>query len=373
MIARTRLTKKSHPLMQWWKSIDKISFFSFIIIALLGLVILSSASAGMAPRLKVNSMYFVQKQALFMIPAILIICGTSILSPKYLKRIAVALFIASIVGIIMTIFSSTGVKGAKRWLFIGSYSIQPSELLKPSLAIIFAGLLANKEKTRKMQGFYISLGLIALVALLMYLQPDVGMLLIICAMWGCQIWTAGVNLKWFFILGLTGVSGIVGAYFTLPHVSSRIDRFLGWGDSIDTYQVDKARDAFFNGGFLGQGLGDGQFKYQIPDAHTDFIFAVIGEELGAIFCLSILIIYSLIIYSSFGKLYSKQDRFALIAGTGLITVFALQVVINMSVALNLLPTTGMTLPFISYGGSSAMSLSMLLGGILCLTKKDKKV
>lgn len=372
MIARTRLTKKSHPLMRWWKSIDKVTFFCFTIISLLGLIILSSASAGMAPRLNVNSMYFVQKQAMFMIPAVAIIFGMSFLNPKYLKPIALALFLAAVIGIIATIFSSTGVKGAKRWLFIAGFSIQPSELLKPSLAIIFAGLLANKEQSRKMQGFYISLGIMLILAILMYLQPDVGMLLIVGAMWACQIWTAGINMKWVFSLGFSFIAVIFGAYFALPHVASRIDRFLGWGESIDTYQVDKAQEAFLNGGFFGQGLGNGNFKYLLPDAHTDFIFAVIGEELGALFCLAILIIYSLIIYISFAKLYKKQDRFSLIAGSGLISVFALQVIINMSVALNLLPTTGMTLPFISYGGSSLMSLSMLLGSILCLTKKDSK-
>ncbi|MCP4356111.1 MAG: FtsW/RodA/SpoVE family cell cycle protein [Proteobacteria bacterium] len=373
MIARTRLTKKSHPLMQWWKSIDKITFFSFVLVSLLGLIILSSASAGMAPRLNVHSMYFVRKQALFMIPGTLLICGISFLHPKHLKTIALGLLAVAIVGIVVTIFSTSGVKGAKRWLFFGGFSIQPSELLKPSLAIIFAGLLANKEQTRKMQGFYISFLIIVVVGVLMFLQPDMGMFLIIGAMWACQIWTAGVNMKWIFLLGF-GLFGIViGAYVTLPHFSSRIDRFLGWGDAIDTYQVDKAQEAFLNGGFLGKGFANGSLKYQLPDAHTDFIFAVIGEELGAIFCLIILVIYSLIIYSSFAKLYKKQDRFSLIAGSGLISIFALQVIINMSVALNLLPTTGMTLPFISYGGSSLVSLSLVLGGVLCLTKKDKKL
>ena len=372
MIARTRLTKNSHPLMLWWKSLDKIALFSFVIIALTGLVVLSSASAGMAPRLDVTTMYFVKKQALFFIPALFLIFFFSYMKPKYLKPIALTLFIIAIVGIVGTLFMSTDVKGAKRWLFIGPFSIQPTELLKPSLAIIFAGLLANKEMTRKMQGFYISMGIMALLAGLLFLQPDFGMFMILALMWTIQIWTAGVSLKWIFGLGFSFIGVIFGAYFALPHVASRIDRFLGWGESIDTYQVDKAQDALLNGGFLGTGLGDGQVKYSLPDAHTDFIFAVIGEELGAIVCLSILCIYSLIIYSSFAKLYVKQDRFALIAGTGLISIFAMQVLINMSVALNLLPTTGMTLPFISYGGSSIMSLSVLLGSILCLTKKDKK-
>jgi cell division protein FtsW len=372
MIARTRLTKNSHPLMLWWKSLDKIALFSFVIIALTGLVVLSSASAGMAPRLDVTTMYFVKKQAIFFIPALFLIFFFSYMKPKYLKPIALTLFLIAIVGIIGTLFMSTDVKGAKRWLFIGPFSIQPTELLKPSLAIIIAGLLANKEMTRKMQGFYISMGIMALLAGLLFLQPDFGMFMILALMWAIQIWTAGVSLKWIFGLGFSFVGVIFGAYFALPHVASRIDRFLGWGESIDTYQVDKAQDALLNGGFLGVGLGDGQVKYSLPDAHTDFIFAVIGEELGAIVCLSILCIYSLIIYSSFAKLYVKQDRFALIAGTGLISIFAMQVLINMSVALNLLPTTGMTLPFISYGGSSIMSLSVLLGSILCLTKKDKK-
>lgn len=372
MIARTRLTKNSHPLMLWWKSLDKIALFSFVIIALTGLVVLSSASAGMAPRLDVTTMYFVKKQAIFFIPALLLIFFFSYMKPKYLKPIALTLFLIAIVGIIGTLFMSTDVKGAKRWLFIGPFSIQPTELLKPSLAIIIAGLLANKEMTRKMQGFYISMGIMALLAGLLFLQPDFGMFMILALMWSIQIWTAGVSLKWIFGLGFSFIGVIFGAYFALPHVASRIDRFLGWGESIDTYQVDKAQDALLNGGFLGVGLGDGQVKYSLPDAHTDFIFAVIGEELGAIVCLSILCIYSLIIYSSFAKLYVKQDRFALIAGTGLISIFAMQVLINMSVALNLLPTTGMTLPFISYGGSSIMSLSVLLGSILCLTKKDKK-
>ena len=373
MIARTRLTKNSHPLMLWWKSLDKYALFGFIAIALTGLIVLSSASAGMAPRLDVTTMYFVKKQAIFFIPALFLIFFFSYMKPKYLKPIALVLFAVAILGIIGTLIGSSGVKGAKRWLFIGPFSIQPTELLKPSLAIIFAGLLANKEITRRMQGFYISMGLMAILAGLLFLQPDFGMFMIIACMWAVQIWTAGVSLKWIFGLGFALIGTLFGAYFSLSHVASRIDRFLGWGESVDTYQVDKAQDALQNGGFLGTGLGDGQFKYSLPDAHTDFIFAVIGEELGAIVCLLILFIYSLIIYSSFAKLYLKQDRFALIAGTGLITIFALQIVINMSVALNLLPTTGMTLPFISYGGSSILSLSILLGSILCLTKKDKTI
>ncbi len=373
MIARTRLTKSSHPLMLWWKSLDKYALTGLVLIGLIGLVVLSSASAGMAPRLGVTSMYFVKKQAIFFIPGFLLIFFFSYMKPKYLKPMALCLFIAAIIGIFGTLFMSADVKGAKRWLFIGPFSIQPTELLKPSLAIIFAGLLANKEVTRRMQGFYISMGMMALLGGLLYLQPDFGMFMILALMWAVQIWTAGVSLKWIFGLGFSLVFVLIGAYFTLSHVSSRIDRFLGWGESIDTYQVDKAQDAFLNGGFLGTGLGDGQFKYSLPDAHTDFIFAVIGEELGAIVCLLILAIYSLIIYSSFAKLFIKQDRFALIAGTGLISIFTMQILINMSVALNLLPTTGMTLPFISYGGSSIMSLSILLGSILCLTKKDKKI
>ncbi len=359
--------------MLWWKSLDKYALFGFIAIALTGLIVLSSASAGMAPRLDVTTMYFVKKQAIFFIPALFLIFFFSYMKPKYLKPIALVLFAVAILGIIGTLIGSSGVKGAKRWLFIGPFSIQPTELLKPSLAIIFAGLLANKEITRRMQGFYISMGLMAILAGLLFLQPDFGMFMIIACMWAVQIWTAGVSLKWIFGLGFALIGTLFGAYFSLSHVASRIDRFLGWGESVDTYQVDKAQDALQNGGFLGTGLGDGQFKYSLPDAHTDFIFAVIGEELGAIVCLLILFIYSLIIYSSFAKLYLKQDRFALIAGTGLITIFALQIVINMSVALNLLPTTGMTLPFISYGGSSILSLSILLGSILCLTKKDKTI
>lgn len=373
MIARTRLTKNSHPLMLWWKSLDKYALFGFIAIALTGLIVLSSASAGMAPRLNVTTMYFVKKQAFFFIPALFLVFLFSYMKPKYLRPIAAILFALAIVGIIGTLVGSSGVKGAKRWLFIGPFSLQPTELLKPSLAIIFAGILANKEMTRRMQGFYISLAIMGVLAILLYMQPDFGMFMIISAMWASQIWTAGVSLKWIFGLGFGLVAVLIGAYFSLSHVASRIDRFLGWGESIDTYQVDKAQDAFQNGGFLGTGLGDGQLKYSLPDAHTDFIFAVIGEELGAIICLLILAIYSLIILSSFGKLYAKQDRFTLIAGTGLITLFALQIIINMSVALNLLPTTGMTLPFMSYGGSSILSLSILLGSILCLTKKDKSL
>jgi cell division protein FtsW len=371
MIARTRLTKNSHPLMLWWKSLDKYALFGFITISLIGLIVLSSASAGMAPRLNVTTMYFVKKQALFFIPALFFIFLFSYMKPKYLKPIALALLFMAIIGILGTLFISTDIKGAKRWLFIGPFSLQPTELLKPSLAIIFAGLLANKEASRRMQGFYISLGILGVLAALLFLQPDFGMFMIICIMWASQIWTAGVDFKWIFGLGFGLIGVLFGAYFSLPHVASRVDRFLGWGESVDNYQVDKAQDALQNGGLLGTGLGDGQFKYSLPDAHTDFIFAVIGEELGAIVCLLILCIYSLIIYSSFAKLYTKQDRFALIAGTGLITIFALQIIINMAVTLNLLPTTGMTLPFISYGGSSMLSLSILLGSILCLTKKDK--
>jgi cell division protein FtsW len=276
--------------------------------------------------------------------------------------------VGAIAGVVLTLFVGEGVKGATRWIHIGGFKIQPSEFLKPSLVMLTAWLFSVKEPEIFRRNFLVSLGIMAVIAVLLLLQPNFGMLMILGGVWIAQVWLAGYPFIW---LAGAGMMVIVGAYFGLSHVRSRIDRFLDPA-SGDAYQVEQGLEALTSGGFIGRGPGEGIVKHSLPDAHTDFIFAVIGEEFGLIACCLLLVLYGAFLYRSFALLLEHEDRFTLLAGTGLIVLFGAQVLLNAGVVLHLLPTTGVTMPFISYGGSSTFAMAIMVGLILALTRKGDR-
>ena len=353
---------------RWWWTVDRWSLAAVGLLIGAGALLILAASPAVAERIGYESFHFVRRQLFFLPPAILLMFGVSLLGPRGVRRLSAIGLAVSIVLLFATLQFGPEVKGATRWLVIAGMSIQPSEFAKPCLAVTVAWMLAEQKRGRGAPGNLIAVLLFALVAALLMLQPDLGMTVVVTAVWGAQLFMAGLPVFW--VAALAGLSALAGtaAYMFIPHVASRIDRFRD-PSSGDSYQIDAAMEAFANGGLFGRGPGEGVVKRIIPDAHTDFIFAVAAEEFGLLVCLSLVALFAFITLRGFSRLLGEQSLFVLLAAGGLFTQFGLQAVINMGVNLHLLPTKGMTLPFISYGGSSMLALALAMGMALALTRK----
>ena len=273
----------------------------------------------------------------------------------------------SLVAMVGALFFGIEVKGARRWVSLAGVSIQPSEFMKPAFVIICAWLFAENERRKDIPGNFFAMVLFGVVAALLVAQPDLGQTILTAVTWGAMFFMAGVPWFWIILLGILAVGGFFGAYTVFPHVAGRIDRFLtGEGD---TFQVDAGREAIVRGGWFGQGPGEGTIKRIIPDSHTDFIFSVTAEEYGIALCLLIVLIFGFIVIRGLSIALKERDDFTRLAVSGLVILFGFQSIINMSVNLHLMPAKGMTLPFISYGGSSLIAVAISTGLLLALTRR----
>lgn len=353
---------------RWWWTVDRWLLASLGLLILCGVLLVSTASPAVADRIGLSSSYFIVRHLLMLLPALAIMIGVSMLSPRQVQALAALVFVMGIMGLILTLFIGVEIKGARRWIHLPGFSLQPSEFVKPAFIVLNALLLAHPAVRTGLSAKLLPLGLYFLVAGLLILQPDFGMTVIVTGCWIAQLFIAGLPVYIFVALGLIFVCGLFGAYLALPHVTSRIDRFLD-PSSGDTYQVDRAREAFHNGGLMGVGLGQGSIKDQIPDAHADFIFPVAAEELGLIVCLLLLGLIAFIILRGLYRSGQGPTLFVSLAGAGLVIQFAGQAFVNIGSSLQLLPAKGMTLPFISYGGSSLLAMALGMGMLLALTRR----
>ena len=359
---------------QWWWTIDKWTLAALALLIGLGALLIMASSPAVAIRIHaggaggVDPQYFVRHYFTELPVALALMFLVSLQSPKTIRRIALAGFAVATLLLAYTLVGGVEIKGARRWINLPFISLQPSEFVKPCFAVICAWLFAQHKLTPKFPGQWIALlGFLVVVALLIK-QPDLGMAVVVTAVFFAQFFLAGLNIVW-IVAGLgAGAGALVGAYYALPHVASRIDRFMDPA-SGDSYQVDRAMDAFMNGGLLGRGPGEGTMKAFLPDAHADFVFAVAGEELGLVACLAIVGLFAFVVLRGFLRLSQENNLFVVLAGTGLFVQFGLQAVINMASSLHLMPTKGMTLPFISYGGSSLIALGLGMGMALALTRR----
>jgi len=356
----------------WWWSIDRWTLAALFTLAALGLLLVSAASPSVAERIGLTPFYFVYRHIVFLIPALGLMVFVSLLGRKTLWRVASITLAVSLTLMMGAIFFGPEIKGATRWVHLFGFSLQPSEFAKPAFAIASAWLIAQHRYRTGFPGQQLATVAFAITAGLLLMQPDLGMTLVMAAIWGVQIFLAGLPMLWVFLLGGIGIGGIFCAYLFFPHVTSRIDRFLDPA-SGDNYQVQKSLDAFANGGLFGTGPGHGQVKLNLPDAHADFIFSVAGEELGLIAALFIVALFCFIVVRSCWRAMQSDDLFIMLGAGGLLTQFALQSLIHMGSSLQLLPAKGMTLPFISYGGSSLLALGLGMGMLLSLTKKRAPV
>lgn len=353
---------------RWWWTVDKWSLFLLCALCAVGLLLASAASPAVAERLDLSPMHFVLRQALFVPPALLVLFMTSMLTPKQVRRLGVIVFAISIGLLALTLIAGNEIKGAKRWLSVGGISLQVSEFVKPAFAVTVAWMFSARRLGEDIPGNVIATFLLLLVAVLLLAQPDVGQTGVVVAVWFSQLFLTGLSMVWIAVLVSIGIGGVVTAYFVFPHVASRIDRFLN-PQSGDNFQVDRALEAFMNGGAFGTGPGSGTVKAHLPDAHADFIFAVLGEEFGLIACLLLLMVFALIVMRGFIRALQDSDLFIVLATTGLLVQFSLQALINMASTVNLIPPKGMTLPFVSYGGSSAIAIAFGMGMMLALTRR----
>ncbi len=353
---------------RWWWSVDRWTLTAIFTLIGLGYVMMLAASPAVAERIHESRDAFILKQVVFLAIASGLVIALSLLSARGVRRMSFAIFAMALLLTFATLFVGASIKGATRWIALPGFSLQPSEFLKPCFAVVTAWLLAQWQRTGSFYEVGIAIGLYVVIALLLKSQPDMGMLAVVTAVFLLQFVLAGLDLRLFVVgIGLAVLGG-VGAYAVLPHFRYRLDSFLD-PTKGDHYQIDRALEAFGNGGVLGLGPGEGTVKDHLPDAHADFVFAVMGEEFGLILCTIMVLVFGFIVLRGFMRLLAEGDQFIVLAASGLLSSFGLQAFINMGSSIGLLPTKGMTLPFVSYGGSSAMAVALGMGMLLALTRR----
>jgi cell division protein FtsW len=352
----------------WWWTVDRTLLFSVFGLMVIGVVLLMAGGPPVAERLGLSTFHFVNRQAIFLAPAVAILLFVSFLSPRWVRRLALVTFIGSLLGVVACLYFGAEVKGARRWLSVAGMTVQPSEFLKPAFVILVAWAFSEGAKRSDVPATALALLLLPVTVVPLILQPDFGQTMLVTLVWCGLFFIAG--LHWFWVMGLGGAGfvGIIAAYEFVPHVRERIERFMD-KSSGDSFQVDTALESFAAGGFLGRGPGEGSVKRILPDAHTDFIFAVTAEEFGVVACLVIVAIFATVVLRALWLALSSEDPFRRFAVTGLAMLFGVQASINMLVNVHLMPAKGMTLPFISYGGSSLWSLALSMGFLIALTRK----
>jgi cell division protein FtsW len=355
------------PFGEWWWTIDRATLAALFGLMLGGIILSLAASPPVAARLNLDTFHFVNRHILFLAPTVAVLLVTSFLSPRQVRRLALVVFVVSMVLVAVTPFFGAEIKGARRWLVLLGVNVQPSEFVKPAFVILIAWLFGESTRRPEMPANTAALALLLMVIALLVMQPDFGQTMLISLVWGALFFMAGMRVIW--IGGLAGVAaiGLAGAYFTVPHVASRIQRFLDPG-SGDTFNIDIALESFARGGWFGRGPGEGTVKRILPESHTDFVFAVAAEEFGIVLCLMLLALFAFIVLRALRHAARNEEPFIRFATAGLAILFGLQSAINMAVNLHLMPAKGMTLPFISYGGSSMISIAYGMGMLLALTR-----
>ena len=366
MIAFSRNSKSL--IANWWWTVDKALLIMIGLIIIIGAFLNFSASPAVANRIGVGSFHFIKRQFFFLPLAVGIMLLLSMQSLKTIRRTAVIGYVLTVVLMILALWGPE-VKGAHRWIALGSFSLQPSEFVKPTFVVVAAWLFEGQKRYRDFPGDALSIVLFAFTLFLLLLQPDVGMSVVVTLVWAFQFFLSGLSLWIVGGMALAGVLALGGAYLVFPHVQARFQQFLASENNL-SYQVKKAMEAFENGNVFGVGPGEGVVKMHIPDAHTDFIFAVAAEEYGMLLCLLIIGLYAAIVIRTLMISCKDNNLFIILAASGLAASFGLQSIINMASTLHLMPTKGMTLPFISYGGSSLLGIALGMGMLLAITRKN---
>tara|TARA_B100001250_G_scaffold389133_1_gene387951 strand:+ start:121 stop:1260 length:1140 start_codon:yes stop_codon:yes gene_type:complete len=353
----------------WWWTIDRLLLTSFFILIIFGVLLVMASSQHLAESLNISSHHFTLRHIFFGVLSIPIIIFFSILNERQTKILCILGLFISICLLFLILIEGEKIKGAQRWLFIGNFSFQPSEVCKPFYVIFNAWILSLWIQKTKFPGWIWSIGSIILISILLLLQPDIGMTIVMIFTWGFQLFITGIPLIIIICLILAFPIFMILTYNYFDHVKIRIDNFVDG----KTYQISKSLQSFESGGFWGKGPGEGFYKKSLPDAHSDFVFAVAAEEYGAFICCFIIIIYGLIIFRSFLLTLKNNNLFFILSVSGLAFQLGFQSLIHMASNTDLIPTKGMTLPFLSYGGSSILASAITAGILLSLTKKNNSL
>ncbi|SEF67865.1 putative lipid II flippase FtsW [Jhaorihella thermophila] len=355
-------------LPKWWRTVDKWSLSSVMILFAIGLLLGFAASVPLAERNGLNPFYYVHRQALFGGLAMVVMLVTSMMSPKLVRRLAVLGFLGAFVAVaLLPLFGTDFGKGAMRWYSLGFGSVQPSEFLKPAFVVTAAWLMAASKEINGPPGRAWSLALCLAIVAMLVMQPDFGQACLVLFGWAVMYFVAGAPMVLLLAMAGLAILGGTVAYSNSEHFARRIDGFLN--PEVDPRtQLGYATNAIQEGGLFGVGVGEGQVKWSLPDAHTDFIIAVAAEEYGLVLVLCIIALFAIVVLRSLVRLMRERDPFIRLAGTGLACVFGVQAMINMGVAVRLLPAKGMTLPFVSYGGSSLIAGGIAVGMLLAFTR-----
>ena len=368
------ISRKDRGLLaRWWLSVDWWLIGAVYLLMALGVIFSLAASPPVAERIGLDGFHFFRRHLLFLLPAAVLFAGASMLDARLARRAALLLFGGGLALMVLALFVGPAIKGAHRWINLGPLSIQPSEFAKPGFLILAGWLLAEARKRPDVPAYWIAWGFYLLFVALLVMQPDMGQTILVTGAWLGLLFVDG--LRWRYILALGGMvlAGLGAAWAAFPHVRARIDRFLNPQELPDGArdQMDFAMDAFHNGGLLGLGPGGGIANRHLPDAHTDFIFAAVGEEFGFVAVALIVGLYAFIVLRILVRAGRMRSLFRRYAASGLAMLFGLQAFINMGVNVQLLPAKGMTLPLVSYGGSSLWAASLGLGLALALLREDE--
>jgi cell division protein FtsW len=358
------------PLAEWWRTVDKGLIAAALILLGAGIVLSLAAGPAAAAKLDIEDpFHFVYRQAGFVLAAIGVLLGSSLLDPVWARRVCLALFVLCFLLMAGLLLFGHEAKGATRWIRLWGTTFQPSEIIKPALVVLTAWLLAQRDKFPAGPWAPIAFAFYAVTVGLLLLQPDVGQSALVTAAFVIVFFVAGLPWMWVGVFAVLGTILPVLLYSIIPHVRFRVDSFLNPTD-YDTYQIDKARQAIERGGLFGVGPGEGTVKRVLPDAHTDFVYAVAGEEFGLILLVLLTVIFAVIAIKGIMEASKQADIYQRAAGVGLYAIFGLQAAVNMSVNLSLIPPKGMTLPLVSSGGSSLLGSALTLGLALALTRRQ---
>ena len=353
----------------WWWTTDRLLLGLLVGLIAVGVALSFGSSPAAAARTGFHDpFHFAVRQCLFGALGLAILVASSVLSSRGVRRVAFFTYLAAIGIMLVLPVIGHSAKGAERWLQIGGFSLQPSEFMKPALIILASWMFAEARKGQGVPGVSIAFGLYGLAVVLLLLQPDVGQTVLITVAFGACFFMAGVPMRWIAILGGVALSGFIAIYFAFGHVAARFHKFLS-PEKADTHQVDKAAEAIAAGGLLGRGPGEGVMKRHVPDLHTDFIYSVAAEEYGYVFSALLITVFLAVVARGLYKAMKLSDPFEQVAASGLFVLLGQQTLINVCVNLNLIPTKGMTLPFISYGGSSMLAMGLTMGLALALVRR----
>ncbi len=375
MLTISRLNKSR--LANWWWTVDKFTLGIILTIIFIGAFLVFSASPPVARTLiknghNISEYHFIKRQIVYLITSVAIIFFMSMQNLKTVRRLAILGYVGAFILTFTTLFMGFEIKGSARWISIFGITLQPSEFIKPTFVVMSAWLLEGSKKCDDFPGGLLSFALFAITVLVLFLQPDFGMIVVVSLIWGFQLFLAGLPMVLVGVLAVILLAIGVIAYFTLGHVNSRVNDFIAsfFSDDKLSDQVVKSLKAFENGNLFGKGPGEGVVKLHLPDAHTDFIFAVAGEEFGVLVCVILVLLFSIVVIRSLWLSLKDSNLFIVYASAGLAASFGLQGIINMASTLHLMPTKGMTLPFVSYGGSSLWASSICIGMLLAITRKN---